>query len=290
MSSRRTGRAETENHAVLTPRFTMKKWRWRAVVVMCGAAVCLGADSAPKKRKQLPPGEQPPMSARPGGAPASFEVRTFTAPNGAAIRYSLFIPKAISPGEKLPLVLCLHGSGGNTEAARVLASPERQAKTPCIVMAPGCDSRKARWVPMTFRPDERGNVMAELLGALDALTREQPVDPGRVYVTGQSMGGVGTWGLIAAEPQRFAAAAPVCGIWQTEDAAKMARVPVWAFHGEKDPTVPVDGSRRMVAALKAAGASPRYTEYPDVGHNSWTAAYATDELWEWMFAQRRKAP
>jgi predicted peptidase len=268
----------------------MKKSSWLVILIAGAAGVCVGADSAPKKRKQLPAGEQPPMSARPGGAPPSFEVRTFTAPGGASLNYSLFVPKSVAAEQKLPLVLCLHGAGGNTEAARVLASAERQAKHPCIVVAPGCDSRTARWVPMTFRPDERPNVMTELAGMLDAITRELPVDPERVYVTGQSMGGVGTWGLIAAEPQRFAAAAPVCGIWQPEDAPKMARVPIWAFHGEKDPTVPVEGSRRMVAALKAANASPRYTEYPGVGHNSWSAAYATDELWEWMFAQRRKAP
>lgn len=265
-------------------------WLAMALAVACGAAVGFGADTAPKKRKQLPPGEQPPLSARPGGAPASFEVRTFTAPGGASLRYSLFVPKTIPAGQKLPLVLCLHGAGGNTEAARVLASPERQAKTPCIVMAPGCDSRSVRWVPMAFRPDDRGHVMAELLGALEAVVRELPVDPDRVYVTGQSMGGVGTWGLLAHKPHLFAAAAPVCGVWPPDDAPKMTRVPVWAFHGEKDPTVSVEGSRRMVAALKAAGASPRYTEYPGVGHNSWSAAYATDELWDWMFAQRRKAP
>ena len=268
----------------------MNKSCWLMVAMLCGSAVCLGADAVPKKRKQLPPGEQSPMSARPGGAPESFEVRTFNAPGGAVLRYSLFVPKNVSAGQKLPLVLCLHGAGGNTEAARVLASPERQAKTPCIVMAPACDSRTARWVAMPFRPDDRGNVTAELLGALDAVTRELPVDADRIYLTGQSMGGVGTWGLIAAHPQRFAAAAPVCGLWQPEDAKKMMRVPVWAFHGEKDPTVPADGSRRMIAALKEAGAKPRYTEYPGVGHNSWSAAYATEELWTWMFAQKRATP
>jgi predicted peptidase len=254
------------------------------------AALLFAAEPARKGRKQLPEGEQPPASARPGGAPASFSVHTFTAASGASLKYSLFVPKDLQAGEKLPLVLCLHGSGGNTEAARVLATPERQAKQRCIIMAPGCDVRTARWVPTPFRPTEQRSLMTELIGALETVMREQPVDPDRVYVTGQSMGGVGTWGLLANEAARFAAAVPVCGIWQPEDASKMARVSVWAFHGEKDPTVPVEGSRRMVAALKAAGAAPRYTEFPGVGHNSWTAAYATEELWTWLFAQKRSAP
>jgi predicted peptidase len=225
---------------------------------------------------------------KPGGAPASFEVRSFEAKDGQKIDYSLFVPKNIGPGEKLPLVLCLHGAGGNTEAAKVLAAAERQRKHPCIIMAPACDSRSARWVPMPSRGESRRAVLPELLGALDAVMREFPVDDRRVYVTGQSMGGAGTWGILATNSHRIAAAAPVCGMWQTQDAAKMTAVPVWVFHGDKDAVVPVDSSRQMIAALKAAGAAPRYTELPGVGHDSWTTAYATDELWDWMFAQRRK--
>lgn len=241
--------------------------------------------------EETPPADRPgAVGRKPGGAPASFQVRTFKAKDGRALDHSLFVPAKIKTGEKLPLVLCLHGAGGNTEAAKVLAAPARQAKYPCIVMAPACDTRTARWVETPFRPVSQRSVLPELLAALDAVMSELPVDPARVYLTGQSMGGIGTWGLIAAQSARFAAAVPVCGYWQPEDARKMADVPIWAFHGEKDPTVPVEGSRGMIAALKAAGAAPRYTEYPGMGHNSWTSAYATDELWEWVFAQKRKTP
>jgi predicted peptidase len=225
---------------------------------------------------------------RPGGAPASFAVRQFKADDRRVLDYSLFVPKNIG-NDKLPLVLCLHGSGGNTEAASVLASPAHQMKHPCIIMAPRCDTQTSRWVETPLRPTGLRSMTPELMAALDALLREFPIDSNRVYVTGQSMGGVGTWGLIAQYPSRFAAAVPVCGSWAPADAPKMKSVPIWAFHGDDDQRVPVDGSRRMIDALTEAGAMPRYTEYPGVGHNSWNRAYATDELWDWLFEQRLKA-
>lgn len=224
--------------------------------------------------------------ARPGGANSSFTIKQHAATNGHTLRYSLFVP----PGapDKLPLVLCLHGAGGNTAAANLLASPESQKKHPCIVLAPGCEGRSTRWVKGTFRAsDEQRAVLPELLEALDAVIRDTQADAARVYVTGQSMGGVGTWGVIAAEPTRFAAAVPVCGHWSPDDAKKIAQVPIWAFHGAQDPTVPVEGTRGMIAAIKAAGGSPKYTEFPDVGHGSWNAAYDTQEMWHWMFQQHR---
>lgn len=230
--------------------------------------------------------EKPRAADRnPGGAPASFKVRQFKAADGHTLDYSLFTPEKVTG--KLPLVICLHGSGGNTVAAKEAASAKRQAKHPCFVLAPTFGARGNRWADFTLREKSGRSVMPELMATLDTLLRELPIDPERVYVTGQSMGGIGTWGLLAVHPDRFAAAVPVCGIWPPEDAPKMKRVPVWAFHGEKDPTVPVDGSRKMVAALKAAGTEPRYTELPGVGHNSWDAAYADDAMWEWMFAQKR---
>jgi predicted peptidase len=253
------------------------------VLALIAAAFALPAHAAEAKKGATA------GTARPGGAPPSFQVKSFSDKAGHTLKYSLFVPAKLPAGEKLPLVLCLHGAGGNTEAAKVLAAPEAQAKHPCIVMAPACDSSTARWVDMPFRAGSERSVLPELLGALETVMREFPVDANRVYVTGQSMGGVGTWGLLAREAHRFAAAVPVCGIWQPEDAAKMIGVPVWAFHGDEDPRVPVEGSRKMIAALKVAGASPRYTEYPGVGHNSWSAAYATPELWDWVFAQRRGA-
>jgi predicted peptidase len=237
---------------------------------------------------QAKDGRRKDGQARPGGANAAFEVREFKGSNGHMLRYSLFIP-ANKPESALPLVLCLHGAGGNTAAANVLAAPDRQQKHPCVIMAPACDGKATSWVQSDFRKSDARPVMPELMEALAAVIAEVKADPARVYLTGQSMGGVGTWGLLASHADKFAAAVPVCGIWKAEDAPKMNGVPIWAFHGADDPTVPVAGSRDMIAALKKAETEPeaKYTELPGVGHGSWGPAYETQEMWDWMFAQRR---
>ncbi|MBX7211646.1 MAG: prolyl oligopeptidase family serine peptidase [Verrucomicrobiaceae bacterium] len=229
-------------------------------------------------------GEEP----RPGGANASFELRDFKGTNGQTIRYSLFVPK--EKPASLPLVLCLHGAGGSTTAANILAAPEMQGKHPCIVMAPGCDGKQARWAKSEFRSGaDARSVMPELMEALDAVIAETKADKSRLYITGQSMGGMGTWGTIAEHAAKFAAAVPVCGIWQPADAPKMNGVAIWAFHGGNDKTVPVTGSRDMIDALKKAGVKPepKYTEFPGVGHASWGPAYEKAELWDWLFSQRK---
>ncbi|PHR87152.1 MAG: phospholipase [Blastopirellula sp.] len=223
---------------------------------------------------------------RPGGANNTFETKTFKGTNGESISYSLFSPKEVEG--KIPLVLCLHGKGGNTTAANVAASQKIQAKNPCYVMAPAC-SGNAKWVLGGFRSSEGlRSVMPELLEAIAKLEETLPIDSNRIYITGQSMGGAGTWGTIVKNPHKFAAAVPVCGFWDAKDAEKIKDVPLWAFHGEKDSVVPVRGSRDMVAAMKEAGGKPKYTEYPGVNHSSWTQTYAKDELWDWLFQQSRK--
>ena len=229
--------------------------------------------------------------ARPGGANLAFQVREFTATNGHSLRYSLFIPAEPS-ATPLPLVLCLHGAGGNTDAANLLASAERQKQHPCIIMAPACDGKSDRWAKSEFRGGDGHIVLPELIEALDAVIAETQADRSRLYVTGQSMGGVGTWGVIASHAGKFAAAIPVCGIWQPEDAAKMNGVAIWAFHGDQDEAVPVTGSRDMIEALKKAGVKPepKYTEFPGVGHGSAGPAYDTADLWDWLFAQQRVKP
>jgi predicted peptidase len=125
------------------------------------------------------------------------------------------------------------------------------------------------------------------LTILQAVCRAYAIDEDRIYLTGLSMGGAGTWGLAKANPGRWAALIPVCGFGNPEWGAELAHIPCWCFHGAADEVVPVERSREMVEAIKGAGGIIRYTEYPDMGHNSWDRAYETDELYDWLLQQRR---
>jgi predicted peptidase len=118
--------------------------------------------------------------------------------------------------------------------------------------------------------------------------RKYRIDKDRVYLTGLSMGGYGTWALAAAHPEKFAAIAPICGGGNPAEAAKLARLPIWVFHGAKDPTVPIERSKEMVEAIKAAGGDAKFTIYPEAGHDSWTETYNNPELYQWLLAQKRK--
>ncbi len=233
--------------------------------------------------------------ARPGGANAAFQVREYHASNGQTLRYSLYVPSSKNATTLLPLVLCLHGAGGNAEAANILASSSIQSKHPCIIMAPACDGKSSRWVENDFRGGkEKGQrfVMPELIEALDAVVMEVKADPARLYITGHSMGGVGTWGLIANHSGKFAAAIPVAGHWSPADASKIFNVAILAFHGDEDKAVPVSGTRDMIDALKKTTIvpEPKYTEFPGVGHGSAGPTYTKPELWDWLFKQRKKMP
>jgi lysophospholipase L1-like esterase len=128
------------------------------------------------------------------------------------------------------------------------------------------------------------------LGALEAIAKEFSVDPNRLYITGLSMGGYGTWDAITRTPQKWAAAVPICGGGDASRIASAKNVPVWAFHGINDQAVPVERTRELIATLKAAGSTPLYSEYPYVAHDSWTFAYGEPELLPWLFAQRRGQP
>ncbi len=129
--------------------------------------------------------------------------------------------------------------------------------------------------------------MTLTLQLVQSLRQESPIDGRRLYVMGLSMGGFGTWDVIARYPQMFAAAVPICGGGDPETAPRIAAVPIWAFHGTKDHTVPVKSTRIMIEALRQARGQPRYTEYPNCDHNSWDSAVAEPELLPWLFSQRQ---
>lgn len=215
-----------------------------------------------------------------------FEKKVFTDAEGRTLPYRFLKPERCDPRQKYPLALFLHGAGEKgednerqiTNGAEQFASPEVRETYPCFVAVPQCPEHHW-WTDAA--------VMRMLFGLLESIGREYAVDPGRVYITGVSMGGFGTWEAIERHPDYFAAAVPVCGGGNPADAARIRNVPVWVFHGAADRVVDVAYSREMVEALKAAGGSPRYTEYPGVGHASWNRVYKDPGMYSWLFGQRR---
>lgn len=217
---------------------------------------------------------------------------------GAKLPYRLFKPKGADGTSKLPLVLFLHGAGerGEDNQAQLKHAVKyfvaNQAQHPCFIAAPQCPA-KLQWVdtpwgnPKHAMPAQPTDPMRLALEMVTLLEKELPIDPRRIYVTGLSMGGFGTWDAIQRDPKRFAAAVPVCGGADEAAAPAIAKVPVWVFHGGNDDVVKTARSRNIVEALKSAGSAVKYTEYAGVGHGCWDKAYQEKGLFEWLFAQKR---
>ena len=227
----------------------------------------------------------------------AYEKRSFTAKDDRELPYRLLKPSTFEEGKTYPVLVCLHGSGGRgkdnrknlsgSRASQVIANPKMVEKFPCFSFVPQCPP-EGSWSSRRER-EGRQDYVPVALAALDALLNEfeKVVDPRRIYVTGQSMGGAGTYNMLRGRPGFFAAGAPVCGGWKLEDVPKLARSPIWIFHGANDRVVPTKYSRDLNAALKQARAVVKYTEYSGVGHGSWMKAYGEPELWDWMFSQKR---
>jgi len=243
-------------------------------------------------------------------ADGAYERKTVRVKEGDGeieLGWRLLSPATIEPGRRYPVVLFLHGAGerGDDNTAQLeylpawLAEPALRARHPCFVIAPQCRPERrwadAAWADPASSPQaaepttEMAGVIAILAEVLSDPSTAAAVDPDRVYLTGLSMGGFGTWDLAARSPERFAAIMPICGGGDERTAPRLARVPVWAAHGDADKAVPVERSRRMIAALKAAGGSPTYVEMPGVGHDSWTPTYRDPAALAWLFGQRRPA-
>jgi predicted peptidase len=232
------------------------------------------------------------LTAAPGLAGEKVETgfinKVFKGKDGDS-KYVVFVPHAYTGEAEFPLILFLHGAGergddGERQVKQGIGSAikfkENEKKFPFIVVFPQC-SAKGLW--------QAGGPDADrALAILDEVQKTYKVDTKRVYLTGLSLGGYGTWSLAAAQPDRWAAIAPICGGGDPSMAEKIKDIPCWCFHGDADKAVPVQRSREMIDALKKAGANPRYTEMPFVGHNSWDPAYVTGELYTWMLAQKRK--
>ena len=167
------------------------------------------------------------------------------------------------------------------------------ADAKAFAVVPQCPDGKqwvdVPWAKGSYASPPVSAPLALALDLVDSLVKELPIDADRVSVVGMSMGGYGAFDAAQRRPDLFAAVVAVCGAGDPAKAKDIARVPVWAFHGADDNVVPAKGSREMVAALTKAGGDPKYTEYPKVGHNSWSPAFAEKDFWTWVFAQKRGA-
>lgn len=218
---------------------------------------------------ELPRGKQVAQSA-------TIVVKEGDLSREATLRYWLYVPQAADEKKQLPLLLFLHGSGERGDDLEVVKKHgppkivEQQADFPFITISPQCPAG-VRWNAV------------ELSNFVDHLTNSLPVDRRRVYLTGLSMGGAGSWSLLAAQPNTFAAAVIICGRGDVASAPQLVKTPLWVFHGAKDTTVPLSASVEMVEAIqKAGGKNVKLTVYDNAAHDSWTETYDAPETFEWL--------
>jgi predicted peptidase len=237
------------------------------------------------------------------GAPGAdkidgFAPAVFTSRSGEKLPYRLFVPASYDAKQKYPLLLWLHGSGGlgddnqlqisqgNSFSTRLWTSDSVQREHPLFVLAPQCPKGSAWTSGQNGEPSPYLEAAVLLLAELQ---KKYSIDSSRVYVAGQSMGGMGTWSLLAFHPELFAAGIPVSSDFSPAKAKAIASVPVWVFTGEKDPLVAAANVRAMVEALRKGGGHVLYTEYPEAEHVIWDRVFAEPELPKWLFAQRRRS-
>ncbi len=221
------------------------------------------------------------VEVTPGQHPRSFR-RQIT--KAVDLDYLLFLPQGYGRDleKKWPLMLFLHGAGERGDRLELVKKHgppklvEQQPDFPFIVVSPQCPA--GSWWP---------DKLDDLSALLDEVEADYAVDSHRIYLTGLSMGGYGTWSLAQDQPERFAAIVPICGGGSRALARRLKDLPVWVFHGAQDKTVPLEESEKRVAAIERAGGSPRLTIYPDAGHDSWTETYDNPELYEWLLSNVR---
>jgi predicted peptidase len=245
------------------------------------------------------------VSATPTHAQPGYQSRSQRISASKSLPYKLFVPKGYQAGTRYALMITLHGAGerGTDNSAQLVhhfnsrwALDSVQAVRPHFVVAPQCPPNN-QWVDTDWSKGSysqttvaQSDELKAVVDILDSLGREFTLDPDRIYVSGLSMGGYGTWDLIGRYPQRFAAAVAVCGAGDPSKASSLAALPIWAFHAADDVVVPVSGSRDMVNALRTASGKVQYDEYATtlrIGHASWVPAGNDPRLSPWLFAQTR---
>lgn len=230
-----------------------------------------------------------------------MQEHTHTDSDGTALPYRLYVPEDYDSSKDYPVLLVLHGAGerGTDNKKHINVNVDiinriinsNNSDYDCIIVAPQC-AEDFQWVDTDWSKgsyDQSKVAISKYLKATYSLLNEikssYSVDSNRLYITGLSMGGYGTWDFITRYPDLFAAAIPVCGAGDPTKAEVIKHMPIWVFHGDADSVVPVQGSRDMVDALEALDSPVRYTEYEGVGHDCWNNAYAETELLSWLFAQ-----
>jgi predicted peptidase len=218
-------------------------------------------------------------------AEPKFEDKTIEY-GGGPVKYQVCLPAGYDASKAMPLILFLHGSGEQGDDG---------VKQSTVGIGPAIKLNPKGWSPyitvIPQKPKGRGGWMDHeelMLGVVEKTKKEYKIDASRLYLTGLSMGGYGSWVLAAKHPAMWAAVAPICGGGNPADGPKLKDLPLWAFHGDKDTAVPLKKSEEMIEAIKAAGGSPKLTVYPGVGHNSWDKAYRDEKLWEWFLQHSKK--
>ncbi len=196
------------------------------------------------------------------------------------VHYLEYIPSAKEKSEKLPLLIFLHGMGErgvDLNKLKIHGPPsflDQKTDFPFICISPQCPD-KIYWNEKLLLPFYK------------EIINKYPVDKNRIYITGLSMGGFGTWSSIIAKPDLFAAAAPICGGGDPSKVEAIKAMPIWVFHGAKDNVVPVAQSEEMVNSLKKIGSKVKFTIYPEAFHNSWTETYNNKELYKWFLTHQK---
>lgn len=222
----------------------------------------------------------------PAPSPGKQVEQAFTASDGASVAYLLYLPKDYDPSSKSQLILFLHGRGESHGPLSLVAKwgPPRFAargdELPYVLVSPQCPGNDS-W----SKPTQQNR----LIELLDHIVKIYSIDEDHLCLTGLSMGGYGSWRMAADHPGRFSSVVPVCGGGDPGDAEKLKDVPIWVFHGDQDGAVPFQRSVEMVEAIKKAGGTKiRFTSLEHIGHNCWSATYATPELFEWISKQKRE--
>jgi len=245
-------------------------WVAAAILTWCGAGLVADAD-APVVGKQVP-------------ASTTVKVNGIDGEREVTMRYLLYLPAEYDAkaSEQWPLLLFLHGSGergDDIEKVKVHGPPKLAAagkEFPFVLVSPQCPIGN-RWNA------------EELAKLVDEMTNTFRIDRQRLYVTGLSMGGSGTWSLVAAYPEKFAAAMPLCGRGDLETVGTLAKTPIWVLVGGKDREQTVQNCQEMAAALAKAGGEGRFTLYFELPHDCWTVTYNNPDVYNWLLAHKLAA-